>query len=136
MRETQTSIDPACRSRMWSKNTTLACLAIGLARTSGLNRISSPLRTQDDWREWIYLTIMDQLYVPRCQVCMTNLTGKSSCQVPELQEPSTNDTLAPAWRDRLISSAPGDTAVRDRDLKLLAWLEHSETLVEGASLSF
>ncbi|CAD6563815.1 MAG: hypothetical protein TREMPRED_001389 [Tremellales sp. Tagirdzhanova-0007] len=98
---------------MWSKNTTLACLAIGLARTSGLNRISSPLRTQDDWREWIYLTIMDQL-----------------CQVPELQEPSTNDTLAPAWRDRLISSAPGDTAVRDRDLKLLAWLEHSETLVE------
>ena len=46
----------------WSNDPTLACLTIGHARSSGLDRIYSPRRSLDDWREWIYLTIMDQLY--------------------------------------------------------------------------
>lgn len=42
--------------------------------------------------------------------------------------PLASGSLANPWRDRLSTSVPGDPAVRDRDLKLLAWLEYAETM--------
>lgn len=42
--------------------------------------------------------------------------------------PISSGSLANPWRDRLSTSVPGDPAVRDRDLKLLAWLEYAEMM--------
>ncbi|KAK4683437.1 hypothetical protein P7C73_g6828, partial [Tremellales sp. Uapishka_1] len=97
----------------WTNDPSLAALAVGEAKNSGLDKISTTRKSHDDWREWIYLTIMDQL-----------------CQVPNFNTPITNDTLAVSWRERLTSSPSNDPATRDRDSKLLAWLEYAETLVE------
>jgi hypothetical protein len=44
--------------------------------------------------------------------------------------PVSLDILSLAWHDRLQTTASVDPAVRDRDLKLLAWLEYAENLVE------
>jgi len=44
-------------------------------------------------------------------------------------------SLANSWRDRLSTSVPGDPAVRDRDLKLLAWLEYVEMLRDSELLA-
>jgi hypothetical protein len=55
----------------------------------------------------------------------------SRCQVVDFNGPITDDSLSPAWKDRLEKSAAGDPAVRDRDYKLLAWLEYAEMLMEG-----
>lgn len=50
--------------------------------------------------------------------------------VVDMNSSVSSDTLAGFWRDRL-SNAPGDANVRERDLKLLQWLEYAETLVAG-----
>jgi len=44
----------------WSNDGALACLVIGHARNLGLDRLNSR-KTHDDWREWVYLSIMDHL---------------------------------------------------------------------------
>lgn len=47
--------------------------------------------------------------------------------------PTASGSLASPWRDRLSTLVPGDPAVRDRDLKLLAWLEYTEMLKDSES---
>lgn len=49
-------------------------------------------------------------------------------QLGDFNHPIANGQLASPWRDRLSTSVPGDPAVRDRDLKLLAWLEYVEMM--------
>ncbi|KAK8853402.1 hypothetical protein IAR55_004108 [Kwoniella newhampshirensis] len=97
----------------WINDQSFAGLAISQARSLGLEKVHHPRRTHDDWREWIYLVIMDHL-----------------CHIPDYIAPMTRENLALAWRDRLSASPAGDPAVRDRDLKLLAWLEYAETLAD------
>ncbi|ORY31646.1 hypothetical protein BCR39DRAFT_87706 [Naematelia encephala] len=97
----------------WTNEPTLALLAIGHARVLDLDKLHAPRRTHDDWREWIYASIMDHL-----------------CQISAFNNPTTVEPLAAAWRERLANSVAGDPAVRDRDLRLLAWLEYAETLAE------
>lgn len=46
----------------------------------------------------------------------------------DFSSPISSGSLANPWRDRLSTSLPGDPAVRDRDLKLLAWLEYAEMM--------
>jgi hypothetical protein len=77
----------------------------------------------------------------RCRATRTDRTASlitmvcpltiSRCQVVDFNGPITDDSLSPAWKDRLEKSAAGDPAVRDRDYKLLAWLEYAEMLMEG-----
>lgn len=47
--------------RTWTNDSSLASLAISNGRLQGLDRIWSAAKSHDDWREWIYLTIMDHL---------------------------------------------------------------------------
>lgn len=62
----------------------------------------------------------------------------SRCQLVDLNNPITPDVLSTAWRERLSLNSPStgsvDLAVRDRDHKLLAWLEYAEMMAEGGSL--
>lgn len=51
--------------RAWTNDTPLVALAVAHGRTLGLDRIWSPRKTHDDWREWIYLSIMDHLQVEK-----------------------------------------------------------------------
>jgi hypothetical protein len=44
--------------------------------------------------------------------------------------PITRLPLSGRWRDRLSADPASDSAARDRDLKLLAWLEYAETLAD------
>lgn len=97
----------------WVNDPSLAALAVAQARTVGLHRVFQARRTHDDWREWIYIAIMDQM-----------------CHLPNFEPPVTTDTLSLAWRDRLSQTALVDPAARDRDLKLLAHLEYAEILCE------
>lgn len=101
----------------WTNDSSLASLAISNGRLQGLDRIWSAVKSHDDWREWIYLTIMDHL-----------------CQLVDLNNPITPDVLSTAWRERLSINSPStgsvDVAVRDRDHKLLAWLEYAEMMAE------
>ena len=54
----------------------------------------------------------------------------------DLNPPLITEILAPAWRERLMDplAVHSDPAARDRDHKLLAWLEYAEILAEGGSL--
>jgi hypothetical protein len=45
----------------WTGDHALAALAIGEARRQGIERILSSKRSLEDWREWIYLSLMDKL---------------------------------------------------------------------------
>jgi hypothetical protein len=47
--------------RTWTNDTALGCLSLGQARMQGLDRIYTPRKSHDDWREWIYLSLMDKL---------------------------------------------------------------------------
>lgn len=58
---------------------------------------------------------------------------KTRIQLADLNHPVATGALANQWRDRLSTSVPGDPAVRDRDLKLLAWLEYVEMLRDSRS---
>ncbi|OCF34257.1 hypothetical protein I316_04210 [Kwoniella heveanensis BCC8398] len=98
----------------WINDPTYAALAISQARLIGLDKLFHHRRTHDDWREWIYLIIMDHF-----------------CHLPDFVPPVTRENLAGPWRDRLGASPTGDPAVRDRDLKLLAWLEYAEMLADA-----
>lgn len=49
--------------RTWTGDHALAALAIAEARRQGIERILTTRRSLDDWREWIYLSLMDKLYV-------------------------------------------------------------------------
>ncbi|WVF67314.1 hypothetical protein IAT40_002065 [Kwoniella sp. CBS 6097] len=97
----------------WVNDPTYATLAVAQARLIGLDKLFHHRRTHDDWREWIYLIIMDHF-----------------CHLPDFIPPVTRENLAGPWRDRLGASPTGDPAVRDRDLKLLAWLEYAEMLAD------
>ncbi|WVW86370.1 hypothetical protein I302_108415 [Kwoniella bestiolae CBS 10118] len=97
----------------WINDPTYAAVSIAQARSAGLDRLFAARKTHDDWREWIYLVIMDHL-----------------CHIPDLLPPVTRDPLAAAWREKLSVNPASDLAVRDRDSKLLAWLEYSELLAE------
>ncbi|WWC64796.1 uncharacterized protein I303_107409 [Kwoniella dejecticola CBS 10117] len=97
----------------WINEPVYAAVAIAQARSAGLDKLNAPRKNHDDWREWIYLVIMDHL-----------------CHIPDFQPPVTRDPLAMAWREKLSLSPASDLAVRDRDSKLLAWLEYSEILAE------
>ncbi|WWD03957.1 hypothetical protein V865_002015 [Kwoniella europaea PYCC6329] len=97
----------------WINDPTYSAISIAQARSAGLDRLFAMRKTHDDWREWIYLVIMDHL-----------------CHIPNLLPPVTLDPLAVAWREKLSVSPASDLAVRDRDSKLLAWLEYSELLAE------
>jgi hypothetical protein len=54
-------------------------------------------------------------------------------QLPDFNGPINEQSLAPAWREMLNVTIVGDTSIRDRDLKVLAWLEYAEMLAEGMS---
>ncbi|WWC91905.1 uncharacterized protein L201_006855 [Kwoniella dendrophila CBS 6074] len=97
----------------WINEPLYASISISQARSAGLDRLSFPRKHHDDWREWIYLVIMDHL-----------------CHIPCFLPPVTREPLAVAWREKLSASPANDPAVRDRDSKLLAWLEYSEILAE------
>ncbi|ORX39447.1 hypothetical protein BD324DRAFT_332943 [Kockovaella imperatae] len=101
----------------WTNDCALISLAMAQARLLGLDRIWDRRRSHDDWREWVYLAIMDHL-----------------SQLVDFEPPFTHDVLNASWRDRLGPSVPGTSESaardRDRDLKLLAWLEYCETLAE------
>lgn len=66
-------LDPSCPSgcawqplrcdRTWTNDPALACLSVGQARLLSLDRVLVR-RQHDDWREWIYISIMDKLCVP------------------------------------------------------------------------
>jgi hypothetical protein len=71
-----------------------------------------------------------------CAVLLLELLLTSRIQLGDFNHPMANGTLAVSWRDRLSTSVPGDPAVRDRDLKLLAWLEYVEMLRDSKSFAF
>ena len=52
-----------------------------------------------------------------------------------MNPPLTREPLATAWREKLttLDATQQEPAVRDRDHKLLAWLEYAEMLAEGES---
>ncbi|RXK40818.1 hypothetical protein M231_01877 [Tremella mesenterica] len=97
----------------WSNDTKLTSLTMSHARNQGLDRVLLTRASHDDWREWIYLAIMDQL-----------------CHIPDYIAPVTRESYAPSWRDRLGAPTVDDPEVRDRDYKLLAWLEYAEMLTQ------
>jgi hypothetical protein len=47
-------------TRTWKNDTALATLTVGLARRQEHDRLLSR-KTQDDWREWIYVYILDHM---------------------------------------------------------------------------
>ena len=62
----------------------------------------------------------------------------SRSHLVDFDPPLINESLGPAWRERLMDplAVHSDPSARDRDHKLLAWLEYAEILAEGESLSF
>lgn len=96
------------------------------ARALGLDRIRSPRKTPEDWREWIYLSLMDKMYAPPL---VSKPTLIFRCHVVDFVPTAFNDSLAPAWSDHIRrTSYSAEASVRDRDQKLLAWLEYAEGL--------
>jgi len=65
----------------------------------------------------------------------TRLVLTNRIQLGDFNHPMASGSLANSWRDRLSTSVPGDPAVRDRDLKLLAWLEYVEMLRDSELLA-
>lgn len=61
-------------------------------------------------------------------------TDSSRIHLADFSAPIASGSLANPWRDRLSTSVPGDPAVRDRDLKLLAWLEYAEMMRDSEPL--
>ena len=63
--------------------------------------------------------------------------GTHRSQLVDFEPSFIPDVLAAPWRDRLATApaGSGESAARDRDrdLKLLAWVEYGETLAEGGS---
>lgn len=55
----------------------------------------------------------------------------SSIHVPDMLPTVSNSPLAPMWRDRVKYSEATNPSERDRDIKLLAWLEYAEIMAEG-----
>lgn len=53
------------------------------------------------------------------------------CHIPDFLKPITDEGLSAVWRDRLAELPSAEPAIRDRDAKLLAWLEYSELLADG-----
>ena len=47
----------------WTNDGTLTALAMAHARRLGLDHIWDRRKMHDDWREWVYLAIMDYLWV-------------------------------------------------------------------------
>ena len=83
---------------------------------------------------------MDLRIHPRSHVSRPTLIAPrhaltARIQLSDFNHPMANGSLANSWRDRLSTSVPGDPAVRDRDLKLLAWLEYVEMLRDSKSLA-
>ncbi|WRT70030.1 uncharacterized protein IL334_007023 [Kwoniella shivajii] len=97
----------------WINDPSYAALSIAQARLEGMDRLYQPRKNSDDWREWVYMVIMDHL-----------------CHIPDFLPPVTRDPLAVAWRERLSAAPASDPAIRDRDSKLLAWLEYSELMAD------
>lgn len=73
---------------------------------------------------------------PTCTSLHSRLELTTRIQLGDFNHPMANGSLATSWRDRLSTSVPGDPAVRDRDLKLLAWLEYVEMLRDSESPTF
>ncbi|ODO05583.1 hypothetical protein I350_04640 [Cryptococcus amylolentus CBS 6273] len=99
-----------CVLATWTNDRTYAALAVAEARSLGMHALR---RTQDDWREWAYVVIMDTM-----------------CHVPDYLEPITRTRLSGPWRDRLGSMPTSDPAIRERDSRLLAWIVYAELLGE------
>lgn len=98
----------------WFCDLPLAAMAISHARAIGLDRIRSARKTPEDWREWIYLSLMDKI-----------------CHAVDFVPAASNDILFPAWQDHMRrTSYNTEASVRDRDQKLLAWLEYAEGMQE------
>ena len=57
----------------------------------------------------------------------------SRSHLVDFDPPLINESLGPAWRERLMDplAVHSDPSARDRDHKLLAWLEYAEILAEG-----
>jgi hypothetical protein len=73
-----------------------------------------------------------------CGSCCSRLVDFASLltdriHLADFNAPTATGSLANPWRDRLSTLVPGDPAVRDRDLKLLAWLEYTEMLRDSES---
>ena len=113
--------------RTWLNDTALAALTVGLARRQEHDRALSR-KTQDDWREWIYVFILDHMCVRPIIVFLDCEADINRINLVDWSSPISSGSLANPWRDRLSTSVPGDPAVRDRDLKLLAWLEYAEMM--------
>ena len=47
--------------RTWFGDHSMAALTMSHARGLGLDRIRGPRKTPEDWREWIYLCLMDKM---------------------------------------------------------------------------
>lgn len=98
----------------WTNDSALGCLAVGLARDLQLDRVQIQRRGHEEWREWIYVVLADHLL-----------------HLPDFNLPIVQEPLASSWRDLIATSPPTESSVRDRDNRLLAWLQYSELLMEG-----
>ena len=76
------------------------------------------------------------LFLIICEYCLSRNGLMGRIQLSDLNHPVATGALANQWRDRLSTSVPGDPAVRDRDLKLLAWLEYVEMLRDSRSTTY
>lgn len=97
----------------WTSDPALGCLAVGLARDLQLDRPHNLRKSHDEWREWIYVVLADHML-----------------HLPDFNVPIVHEPLSAHWRELVVSSTPTDQSTRDRDTKLLAWLEFSEILIE------
>lgn len=101
----------------WTSDPALGCLAVGLARDLQLDRPHNLRKSHDEWREWIYVVLADHML-----------------HLPDFNVPIVHEPLSAHWRELVAASTPTDQSTRDRDTKLLAWLEFSEILIEVQQL--
>lgn len=52
---------PRLTDSTWFGDLSMAGLAMSHARALGLDKIRNPRKTPEDWREWIYLSLMDKM---------------------------------------------------------------------------